>query len=102
MRSAGYDVYGLSADNPGPQERWRDKENLQFTLLCDKGKAQLRELGFIAGDKIVRGHVVIGKKGAVQQWRASVKPLDSVSMATACCIEKGREGDSDEGEGETG
>ena len=92
----------MSADNPTPQTNWKEKESLPFPLLCDKHKVALRQLGFLGtGDKVTRGHIVVGKKGIVQQWSPGLKPLDSVESALAFCIEKGKEGDSDEGEGET-
>lgn len=32
---AGYTVYGLSGDAPASNERFKTKQNLTFTLLCD-------------------------------------------------------------------
>ena len=95
-------MFGMSADGPVPQTNWKGKEELPFPLLCDKKKVALRRLGFIASEKIVRGHIVVGKKGIVQQYCPGMKPLESVERATEFCIEKGKEGEENEGEGETG
>jgi thioredoxin-dependent peroxiredoxin len=99
---AGYQVFGLSADNPGPQSNWKKKEELPFPLLCDKSKTTLKMMGFMAGDKIKRSHIVLGKGAVVQMYSPGVKPLDSVTSATEFCIAKGKEGDEEEGAGETG
>jgi hypothetical protein len=99
--SAGYQVFGLSADNPTPQANWKKKQDLPFSLLCDKSKSALKALGFLSGDKIKRSHIVVGKGGVVQMYSCGVSPADSVSTAKAFCIEKGKEGDEGEGAGET-
>jgi peroxiredoxin len=31
-------VYGISADKPDSQAKWRAKEGLSFNLLCDPSK----------------------------------------------------------------
>jgi peroxiredoxin len=92
----------MSADGRVPQTNWRVKESLPYPLLSDKSKAALRSLGFVAGGKILRGHIIVGKRGVVQQHAAGIKPLDSVERALAFCVEKGKEGDAEEGAGETG
>lgn len=95
-------MFGLSADNPTPQSNWKKKHELPFPLLCDKSKTALKALGFLAGDKIKRSHIVVGKGGVVQMYSVGVSPANSVSSATEFCLEKGKEGDEAEGAGETG
>jgi peroxiredoxin len=94
-------VFGLSADNPTPQANWKKAQKLPFTLLCDKSKTALKELGFLVGDKIKRSHIVIGKGGVVEMYCCGVSPAGSVSDATDFCVEKAKGGDTGEGAGET-
>ena len=101
-RIAGYQIFGMSADGPTSQSNWKSKEDLPFPLLCDKKKSALRQLGFVRQERIVRGHIVVGRKGLVQQYCPGLKPLESAERATQFCIEKGREGDAEEGQDETG
>eukprot|EP00892_Ulva_mutabilis_P011248 jgi/Ulvmu1/8496/UM044_0030.1 len=91
---AGYQVFGISADNPKQQANWREKHDLPFTLLCDKSKDGLRALGFMEGAKIKRSHVVVGPGGEVEQYAWGVAPGASVEMATDHCT--GGEDEEDE------
>lgn len=92
--SAGYQVFGISADNPKQQANWREKHDLPFNLLCDKSKDGLRALGFMEGAKIKRSHVIVGPGGVVEQYSWGVAPGASVEMATDHCT--GGEDEDDE------
>lgn len=81
IKAAGFGVYGMSADNPGPQASWRKKHGMEYALLCDKSKTALKALGFMAGDKIKRSHVVVAKGGKILQYSVGVSPADSYAQA---------------------
>jgi thioredoxin-dependent peroxiredoxin len=85
--SAGYQVFGISADTPKVQASWREKHDLPFTLLCDKSKEALRALGFVEGDKIKRSHVIVGPGGVIESVAVGVTPGGSVESATDFCVD---------------
>jgi peroxiredoxin Q/BCP len=65
LKSKGYQVFGISADKPKSQANWRAKYSFPYNLLCDPERGALKALGFTAGDKISRSHIIVGKGGAV-------------------------------------
>ncbi|KAK0468690.1 AhpC-TSA-domain-containing protein [Armillaria novae-zelandiae] len=72
---AGYDVYCLSADEPGKQGKWKDKKSLPYNLLSDPKRAFISALG--AGTtKTSRSHFVFAKGGVMIDKRLPVKPAD--------------------------
>jgi hypothetical protein len=83
---AGYQVFGISADTPKAQANWREKHDLPFTLLCDKSKDGLRQLGFVEGDKIKRSHVIVAAGGVIEAIAIGVTPGGSVESATDHCV----------------
>lgn len=84
LQALGFDVYGISADNPTPQANWRAKGGFPFTLLCDKGRAALKALGIDKGGvSIHRSHFVIAKDGTVLQAMVGVSPGESIEGALA-------------------
>ncbi|RPA89649.1 AhpC-TSA-domain-containing protein [Choiromyces venosus 120613-1] len=59
---AGYAVYGLSGDQPGANEKFRNKQNLTYTLLCDPTYELHEKLGIKKSPKgTIRSVIVIEK-----------------------------------------
>jgi peroxiredoxin Q/BCP len=82
LQKLGFDVYGLSADNPTPQANWRAKSGFQFALLCDKPRAALKALGIDKGGvSIHRSHFVVAKDGTVLQAMVGISPGESIEGA---------------------
>ncbi|ORX35554.1 thioredoxin-like protein [Kockovaella imperatae] len=74
----GYDVYGLSKDKPAAQQRWKDKKELNYNLLCDPQSKLIKRLGaFLAPDKTKRSHFIFEKgSGKLIDAQIGVKPAD--------------------------
>lgn len=80
--SLGFDVYGISADNPTPQTNWRAKHGFHYDLLCDKSRAALKALGIDKGGVSVhRSHFVVRKDGTVAMAMVGVSPRESIEKA---------------------
>ncbi len=82
LQAAGYEVLGLSPDQPAKLARFRDAEGLTFPLLSDPGKEVLTAYGAY-GEKslygkvvtgIVRSTFVIGPDGVVAAAMRGVNP----------------------------
>ncbi|CAZ79243.1 unnamed protein product [Tuber melanosporum] len=59
---AGYSVYGLSGDQPVANEKFRNKQNLTYTLLCDPTYELHEKLGIKKSPKgTVRSVIIIEK-----------------------------------------
>ena len=59
---AGYSVYGLSGDQPGANEKFRNKQNLTYTLLCDPTYELHEKLGIKKSPKgTIRSVIIIEK-----------------------------------------
>lgn len=59
---AGYSVYGLSGDQPGANEKFRNKQNLTYTLLCDPAYELHEKLGIKKSPKgTIRSVIIIEK-----------------------------------------
>ncbi|SJL14453.1 uncharacterized protein ARMOST_17910 [Armillaria ostoyae] len=90
---AGYDVYCLSADEPGKQGKWKDKKSLPYNLISDPKRAFISALG--AGTtKTSRSHFVFAKGGVMIDKRMPVKPADSFKLALEAIH---KESEKDEG-----
>lgn len=64
--SAGFSVYGLSADSPKANTTFKTKQNLPYTLLCDGASTLISALGFKKHPKgTTRGVFAVGKSGDV-------------------------------------
>lgn len=82
-------VIGLSPDDPKQLAKWKAKQNLPYTLVSDPDH-QVAEAYGVWGEKkmygkaymgIVRGHVVIGPDGTIEDIQHKVSPTDSVDAA---------------------
>ncbi|CRG99134.1 merozoite capping protein 1, putative [Plasmodium relictum] len=70
-------VYGLSADSPKAQAKWKQKLNLQYDLLCDEEKKLLREIGCLKGNSIIRSHLIIRNDFNLSYFKKGVSPTNS-------------------------
>jgi peroxiredoxin Q/BCP len=87
LRSAGYEVVGLSPDKPEKLARFRDAEALTFPLLSDTSKEVLTAYGAY-GEKSLYGKTVVGvirstfvldEQGVVEQAAYGVKAKGHVA-----------------------
>jgi thioredoxin-dependent peroxiredoxin len=82
-------VFGLSADEPKDQLKWKQKNNLPYDLLCDTDHQVLEQWG-AWGEKtnfgkksmgITRSHWVIDENGVIIDSQIGISPQDSVERA---------------------
>ena len=87
LQAAGYEVLGLSPDEPEKLARFRDAEGLTFPLLSDPSKQVLTAYG-AHGEKqlygktvvgVIRSTFVIGEDGVVQSASYGVKAKGHVA-----------------------
>ena len=87
LKSAGYEVLGLSPDKPEKLARFRDAEGLTFPLLSDPSKEVLTAYGAY-GEKSLYGKTVVGvirstfvidESGTVQTASYAVKAKGHVA-----------------------
>ncbi len=86
LRSAGYDVIGISPDTPEKLATFRTKEDLSITLLSDADKVVMTSYGAF-GEKqnygrtvmgVIRSTFVIDAAGKVEQAQYNVKATGHV------------------------
>lgn len=66
LTTAGLSIYGLSTDSPKANTTFKDKQKLQYPLLCDPESTLISALGFKKPPKgTTRGVFVIEKSGKV-------------------------------------
>ena len=89
ITKAGYQVFGMSADNPGPQASWKIKNSFPYKLLCDPEGKHLKQFGVFKEPKsVTRSHIIVAKGGMVTQVKIQISPLDSVNEALAFVLKK--------------
>ncbi|KAI8812011.1 thioredoxin-like protein [Cladochytrium replicatum] len=83
FETAGYTVYGLSADKPAKQLEWKTKNNLSYDLLSDENYEVLAALGLgeKSTKKITRSHIIVEKGGKIIEVAAPATPTNSVKRA---------------------
>ena len=82
MQKAGLTVYGVSADTPAAQKKFKEKYELPYSLLADVNKKMCSDYGVIKeknmyGKKVMgiaRTTYLIDKEGKVAKVFESVKP----------------------------
>ncbi|KAL7009321.1 thioredoxin peroxidase dot5 [Cystobasidiomycetes sp. EMM_F5] len=78
----GYEVYGLSSDSPKSQASWKEKNNFQYSFLCDPAQLLLKLLGAAKGVKSnQRSHYIVEKGGKLIDAQYTISPKDSASKA---------------------
>ena len=81
IRDAGFEVYGMSLDEPEAQTSWKIKENLQYSLLTDTDGTALKALGaYKEPHNVVRSHFVIEKGGKILLLENQVKSGESFNQ----------------------
>ncbi|KAB8670406.1 hypothetical protein FH972_026319 [Carpinus fangiana] len=66
LTASGYDIYGMSRDSVKANTNFKQKQNLQYTMICDESGDLIKALGFHKAPKsTTRGVTVIGKDGKV-------------------------------------
>lgn len=87
LAGAGYDVIGISPDKPEKLARFREKENLEVTLLADPDKQVLQAYGAF-GEKqmygrtvtgVIRSTVVVDEAGKVERALYNVRATGHVA-----------------------
>ncbi|MBI1282144.1 MAG: thioredoxin-dependent thiol peroxidase [Anaerolineaceae bacterium] len=82
-------VFGISADTPEDQLKWKQKQNLPYDLLCDVDHKVLEQYG-AWGEKtnfgktymgIIRSHWVIDENGNIADEQIKISPEDSIAKA---------------------
>ncbi|MEV7324321.1 thioredoxin-dependent thiol peroxidase [Streptomyces sp. NPDC093970] len=87
LTGAGYDVIGVSPDQPEKLGKFRDKENLKVTLVADPDKKVLDAYGAY-GEKmnygktymgVIRSTVVVDEEGKVERALYNVRATGHVA-----------------------
>ena len=87
LQAAGFSVLGISPDSAQKQARFRDKEGVNFPLLCDPSREVLEAYGAY-GEKqlygktvtgVIRSTFVIDEQGTVEQAQYNVKATGHVA-----------------------
>ena len=87
LQQAGYEVLGISPDQPDKLAKFVEKESLTYPLLADPDKAVLTEWGAYGEKKlygktvtgVIRSTVVVGEDGTVELARYNVKATGHVA-----------------------
>ncbi|MFF2259932.1 thioredoxin-dependent thiol peroxidase [Streptomyces albidoflavus] len=87
LASAGYDVIGVSPDKPEKLAKFREKEDLEVTLVGDPSKETLAAYGAFGEKKlygktvtgVIRSTVVVGEDGTVEHAFYNVKATGHVA-----------------------
>jgi peroxiredoxin Q/BCP len=96
IETANATVIGLSPDQPKALAKWKEKEELPYTLVSDPDHAVADAYGAWGEkqnygrtyDGILRGHAIIGPDGTVEDLRVRISPEESVESAVAFLGEK--------------
>ena len=87
LKSAGYDVLGISPDKPEKLAKFRERDALSITLLSDADKAVMTEWGAFGEKKlygkvvtgVIRSTVVVDEDGKVEHAFYNVKATGHVA-----------------------
>jgi len=87
LQGAGYQVLGLSPDDPEKQRRFRDEHNVPYPLLCDPGRDVLKAYGAYGEKKlygkavtgVIRSTFVIDGHGRIEKAMYNVKATGHVA-----------------------
>ena len=73
---AGIQVYGVSLDSPESHRRFREKYNLNFSLLTDEGGRAAEALGVLreSGEKANRVTFLLDADGTIKRVYPEVSP----------------------------
>ena len=88
LREKGYQLYGVSADNPKKQKNFKNKYELSFTLLADEDKVVIKAFGVWGPKKFMgkeydgihRTTFLIDEYGVVEKVISKVKTKDHAAQ----------------------
>ena len=87
LKSAGYEVLGISPDAPAKLAKFREKDGLTITLLSDADKAVMGSYGAFGEKKlygkvvqgVIRSTFVVDEEGKVELAQYNVKATGHVA-----------------------
>lgn len=87
LRSAGYEVVGISPDKPAKLARFRERDGLGITLASDEDRSVMTAYGAFGEKKlygkvvqgVIRSTVVVGEDGTVEVAQYNVKATGHVA-----------------------
>jgi thioredoxin-dependent peroxiredoxin len=87
LKAAGYEVLGISPDQPEKLAKFRDRDALSITLLSDQDKAVMTEWGAFGEKKmygkvvqgVIRSTLVVDEDGKVEVAQYNVKATGHVA-----------------------
>ena len=87
LKSAGYEVLGISPDKPEKLAKFRDRDSLTITLLSDQDKQVMESYGAFGEKKlygkvvqgVIRSTVVVDEEGRVELAQYNVKATGHVA-----------------------
>ena len=87
LRGAGYEVLGISPDQPEKLAKFRARDNLTITLLSDAGKSVMKAWGAFGQKKlygklvegVIRSTFVVDEDGKVELAQYNVKATGHVA-----------------------
>jgi peroxiredoxin Q/BCP len=87
LRSAGYEVLGITPDTQDKQRRFRDEEHVPYPLLCDPSHEVLEAYGAWGEKKnygktvigVIRSTFVIDEQGTIEKAMYAVKATGHVA-----------------------
>ncbi|KAK2750631.1 hypothetical protein FQN57_002702 [Myotisia sp. PD_48] len=93
LSATGFSVFGLSGDSPTANEKFKTKQKLPYSLLCDPSFQLISAFGLKKKPKgTIRGVFAVNKEGKVL-LRSPGSPKDTFEKARK--LVKGQEGDDD-------
>jgi thioredoxin-dependent peroxiredoxin len=87
LKAHGFEVLGISPDNPDKLATFRERDHLTITLLSDPDKRVLSAYGAFGEKKlygkvvqgVIRSTIVVGEDGTVEQAQYNVKATGHVA-----------------------
>lgn len=87
LRSAGFEVLGVSPDKPEKLAKFRERDGLSLTLLSDPDKAVMTQWGAFGEKKlygkvvqgVIRSTIVVDAEGVVELAQYNVKATGHVA-----------------------
>jgi len=87
LKTAGYEVLGVSPDKPEKLAKFRERDALTITLLSDQDKAVMTEWGAFGEKKmygkvvqgVIRSTIVVDEDGKVEVAQYNVKATGHVA-----------------------
>jgi peroxiredoxin Q/BCP len=87
LTSTGLEIYGLSSDQPKANEKFKSKQSLSYTLLCDPSYSLIGAIGMQNGTahKTKRGVFAVDRSGKVllAQTGGPLPTVDAVKKLVA-------------------